>query len=107
MAGLILFAMPLEAGFLLTVLLVAFFVIEGAASILFALEHKRELAGKWAWMLSSGVIDLSLAAVIVYNLPSPTAWAIAGILVGINMAFGGFALIVTATHARNEAAAVA
>jgi uncharacterized membrane protein HdeD (DUF308 family) len=105
--GLILFAMPVEGGALLTVLLVAFFVIEGATSILFALEHKRELSGKWEWMLLSGVIDLSLGGVIVYNLPSPTAWAIGGMLVGINMLFGGIALIVMALHARDQAAVAA
>jgi hypothetical protein len=39
----------------------AFFVIEGILSIMYALEHKRELTGQWGWMLASGIIDLVLA----------------------------------------------
>jgi hypothetical protein len=28
--------------------------------MMFALEHKRELSGRWGWMLASGIIDLHL-----------------------------------------------
>jgi uncharacterized membrane protein HdeD (DUF308 family) len=78
-----------------------FFVVEGIASIMFALEHKRELSGRWGWMLTSGVIDLILASIIVSGLPGIAAWAI-GMLVGINMVFGGVALIAMALHARES-----
>ena len=84
----------------LTILLVVFFIIEGGASIMFALDHKRELSGQWGWMLVSGVIDLVLAAFIFAGLPSTAAWAI-GLLIGINMVFGGSALIAMALHARS------
>jgi uncharacterized membrane protein HdeD (DUF308 family) len=67
---------------------------------MFALEHKRELSGRWGWMLMSGIIDLVLAALVFAGLPSTAAWAI-GLLVGINMVFGGSALIAMAQHARN------
>ncbi len=84
----------------LTLVLIAFFVIEGVASIMFALEHKRELSGRWGWMLASGIVDLLLGAMILAGLPSTAAWAI-GLLVGINMVFGGTALVAMALHARN------
>jgi uncharacterized membrane protein HdeD (DUF308 family) len=51
----------------------------------------------------SGIVDLVLAALIFSHLPSTAAWAI-GLLVGINMIFGGSALIAMALHARNAAA---
>jgi uncharacterized membrane protein HdeD (DUF308 family) len=102
--GLLLLASPLSGAVSLTILLVVFFIIEGGASIMFALDHKRELSGKWGWMLVSGVVDLVLAAFIAAGLPSTAAWAI-GLLVGINMVFGGSALIAMALHARNAAAA--
>jgi uncharacterized membrane protein HdeD (DUF308 family) len=102
--GLLLLASPLSGAISLTILLVVFFIIEGAASIMFALDHKRELSGKWGWMLVSGIVDLVLAAFIFAGLPSTAAWAI-GLLVGINMVFGGSALIAMALHARNAAAA--
>jgi hypothetical protein len=50
-------------------------------------------------MLASGIIDLILAAIIFAGLPGTAAWAI-GLLVGINMVFGGAALIAMALHAR-------
>jgi len=97
-----LLAMPLSGAISLTFLLVAFFIIEGVASIMFSLEHKRELSGRWGWMLTSGVIDLVLGGMILAGLPSTAAWAI-GLLVGINMVFSGAALIAMALHAKNAA----
>jgi uncharacterized membrane protein HdeD (DUF308 family) len=101
-AGGWLLARPLSGAVSLTIVVVVFFIIEGIASIMFALEHKRELSGRWGWMLVSGVIDLILAFVIFTGLPGTAAWAI-GLLVGINMIFGGSALIAMALHARNTA----
>ena len=97
--GLLLLASPLSGAVSLTIVLVAFFIIEGIASIMFALDHKRELSGKWGWMLVSGIVDLVLAAMIFGGLPSTAAWAL-GLLVGVNMLFGGAALIAMALHAR-------
>ena len=101
--GGLLLAAPLRGAFSLTLVLIAFFVIEGVASIMFALEHKRELSGRWGWMLVSGLVDLVLSVLIFAGLPSSAAWAI-GLLVGINMIFGGSALIAMALHARDAAA---
>ena len=81
-------------------ILIVFFTIEGVASIMFALDHKRELSGRWGWMLASGIVDLILAGIILAGLPGTAAWAI-GLLVGINMVFGGSALIAMALHARD------
>jgi uncharacterized membrane protein HdeD (DUF308 family) len=101
--GFILLASPLSGAFSLTLVLIAFFIIEGVVSIMFALDHKRELTGRWGWMLASGFVDLVLAVIIFAGLPGTAAWAI-GLLVGINMIFGGSALIAMALHARNESA---
>ena len=101
--GIMLLARPLTGAFSLTVLLIAFFIIEGVPSIMFAFEHKRELSGPWGKMLVSGVVDLVLALFIFAGLPSMAAWAI-GLLVGINMVFGGAAPIAMALHARSAAA---
>lgn len=100
--GVLLLASPLRGAVSLTIVLVAFFIIEGVASIMFALDHKRELSGRWGWMLASGIVDLILAALIFAGLPSSAAWAI-GLLVGINLIFGGAALMSMALHARKSA----
>ena len=101
--GILLLWWPLTGVVSLTLVLSVFFVIEGVASIMFALDHKRELSGRWGWMLLSGIIDLILASVIFLGLPGTAAWAI-GLLVGINMVFGGWALVAMALHARTPAA---
>ncbi len=87
-AGVALLASPVSGALSLTLILIVFFMIEGIASIMFALEHKRELSGRWGWMLASGVIDLILAGIIF-------------VVVGINLVFGGSALIAMALHARD------
>jgi uncharacterized membrane protein HdeD (DUF308 family) len=100
--GAMLLGSPLVGALSLTLVLIAFFLIEGVVSIMFALDHKRELSGQWGWMLMSGVIDLVLAVMIFAGLPSTASWAV-GLLVGINMIFGGTALIAMALHARKTA----
>lgn len=99
--GAMLLASPVTGALWLTLVLIAFFLIEGAVSIMFALDHKRELSGQWGWMLMSGIIDLVLAMMIFAGLPSTADWAF-GLLVGINMIFGGAALIAMALHARKS-----
>jgi len=102
LVGGMLLARPITGALSLTLVLVAFFIIEGIATIMYALDHKRELSGQWGWMLASGIVDLVLSAMIFAGLPSSAAWAI-GLLVGINMIFGGTALVAMALHARNAA----
>lgn len=99
-AGLVLLFSPAVGAVSLTIVLVAFFFLEGIASIMFALDHRSELPGTWVAMLLSGIVDLVLGGLIFFGLPSSAAWAI-GLLVGINMIFGGFALIAMALQARN------
>ena len=73
--GALLLVQPLQGALSLTLVLIAFFVVEGVASIMFALDHKRELTGQWGWMLFSGLVDLVLAVLILTGLPGSAAWA--------------------------------
>ena len=97
--GVVLIGWPIGGVLSLTLVLITFFLIEGIASIMYALEHRRQLPDRWGWMLASGIVDLVLAALIFIGLPATAAWAI-GLLVGINMVFGGVALIAMAMTAR-------
>ena len=97
--GVMLMGWPVRGAFSLTFLLIVFFIIEGVVSVMFALDHRRELAGAWGWMLASGIVDLILATIILAGLPGTAAWVI-GLLVGINLTFGGVALIAMALQAR-------
>ena len=97
-------AWPILGAVSLTLLLIVFFTIEGVASIMYAIEHKREL---------TGTLDLDvgerhrrscvLAFIVVTGIPGTAAWAL-GLLVGINMLFGGTSMIAMALHARSSEA---
>ena len=50
-------------------------------------------------MLVSGVVDLVLGVILLSGFPGTAAWAI-GLLLGINLVFGGAALISMALAAR-------
>ena len=79
----------------LTYVLIAFFLIDGVLIIVMAFEHRRELTGRWEWMMLGGMMDLILAAIIISGLPGTLAWAL-GLLVGIDLVFGGMSLIAMA-----------
>jgi len=99
-AGAILLAQPVQGALTLTIVVGAYFLAEGVATILYALEHRRELSQRWSWLLVAGIMDLLIAAVIITGLPGSASWAI-GLLVGINLLFGGASLIGMALAARN------
>jgi len=101
-AGALLLGWPLRGMFSLTTVLIAFLILEGVVSILYALEHRRGLSGRWSWMLASGILDLVLGGILLAGLPGSAVWAL-GIIIGINMLFGGWALIVMALAARANA----
>ena len=102
-AGIVLLVWPLSGALSLTVILTVFLFIEGFASIMLALTHRHGFSGRWTLLLVSGIVDLILGAIIFMGLPGTAAWAI-GLLVGINLVFGGSTLISMALHARRPAA---
>jgi uncharacterized membrane protein HdeD (DUF308 family) len=100
-AGIILLAQPVQGTLTLTIVVGAYFLAEGVATIMYALEHRRELSERWSWLLVAGIMDLLIAAVIIVGLPGSALWAV-GLLVGINLLFGGATLIGMALAARQS-----
>jgi uncharacterized membrane protein HdeD (DUF308 family) len=98
-AGAVLLWNPLQGLVTLTLVLTAFFIVDGILIIVLAVTHRRQLSGKWEWMMVNGVVDLILAAIIISGLPGTLAWAL-GLIVGIDMLFGGASLIAMALEAR-------
>jgi len=98
-AGIALIGWPLLGTLSLTAVLIAFLFAEGAVTIMYALEHRTALSGRWGWMLASGIIDAVLGVLLLAGLPGTALWAL-GLLLGINLIFGGWALIFMALHAR-------
>lgn len=100
-AGLILILQPVAGTLTLTLVVSAYFIAEGITTIMYALAHRRELSGRWGWLFVSGLVDLVVAGLIIAGLPGSAAWAI-GLLVGINLVFGGTSLIGMALAARDS-----
>ena len=98
-AGGVLLAQPVHGVYALTLVIGAYFVAEGVATIMYALEHRRELSERWLWLLIAGVFDILISFMIISGLPGSAEWAI-GLLVGINLVFGGASLIGMALAAR-------
>jgi len=101
LAGMLLLARPMQAVLTLTIVLGAYFLAEGVTTIMYALEHRRELSGRWSWLLISGLVDIAISFMVITGLPSTAEWAI-GVLVGINLLFGGASLIGMALAARKS-----
>ncbi len=96
----IMIAMPAEFAIVaFPLLLMSFLVLEGILTILFALDHWRDFSARWGWMLASGIVDLALAAFIVIGLPSTASWSL-GLVLAVNLVFGGGAMIAMALAGR-------
>ena len=99
-AGIILLAQPVQGTLTLTIVVGAYFLAEGVATIMYALEHRRELSERWSWLLVAGIMDIadrrpSSSRDCRDRRSGPSA-----LLVGINLLFGGATLIGMALAAR-------
>lgn len=99
-AGAILIAMPLQGTLTLTFIVGVYFLAEGVATIMYAFQHRGQMSGRWGWMLAAGIADILVAFIIISGWPG-TVWAI-GLLIGINLVFGGTSLIAMALAARKS-----
>jgi uncharacterized membrane protein HdeD (DUF308 family) len=91
---------PVEGVFSLTLVLTAFFIVEGIFQIVASFTSRDAIPGSWGWMLASGLADLVLAAIIIAGWPLSAGWVL-GLLVGINLITSGLALATAAIAGRN------
>jgi len=101
LAGGILLARPIQGVLTLTIVVGAYFLAEGVATIMYALEHRRELSERCSWLLIAGIVDVIISGIIIAGLPGSALWAV-GLLVGINLLFGGASMIGMALAARDS-----
>jgi len=99
-AGVMMLTFPLGGVLTLTLLLAAAFVVGGVFKISMAWQLRT--AGQWGWLMLSGFMAVLLGALIWTEWPSTARWAI-GLLVGIDMIFSGWSLVMLALAARGIA----
>jgi uncharacterized membrane protein HdeD (DUF308 family) len=104
-AGVVLLWHPAQGVVSLTLVLVAFFIVEGLFQIAAALAYRSIFPESWGWMLFSGIIDLILAGLIVAGLPGAAGWAL-GLIAGVNLISSGLAIIIVALTVQRAAGIV-
>src|SRR6478752_10336851 len=90
--GIVLLWHPVEGAVSLTLVLIAFFIVEGAFQIVASLSYRDVFPDSWGWLLGSGIADLILAGLIIKGWPSTANWAL-GLIVGINLITSGAAIV--------------
>ncbi len=95
--GILLLVHPLRGVLTLTMLLGLFFLIEGLFKIVLAVEMRK--IWSWGWLLVSGILALIIGLLIWRQWPSSAAWAI-GLLLGIDLIFGGWSMIILSLAAK-------
>jgi uncharacterized membrane protein HdeD (DUF308 family) len=99
LTGMLLVWDPAAGVLSLTVVLTLFFLTDGAFMITAAIEHRREAAPRWAWMLVGGIVDLVLGGIFLAGMPGTFTWALS-VLVGFDLLVAGGALMAMALSAR-------
>ena len=99
LVGVLLLWHPIEGATSLTLVLVAFFLVEGVFHIALSFSYRNAFPGSWGWMLASGVTDLILVAIIMKSWPTSASWAL-GLVVGANLITSGLAILMVAIAAR-------
>lgn len=90
-AGIILTIHPMINMFLLTIILAAYFILEGINSLNFAI-HNRNLLTYWWLAAVVSLIQFMLAAIILASLPF-SALITVGLLLSIDFIFSGLTLL--------------
>jgi uncharacterized membrane protein HdeD (DUF308 family) len=101
-AGGLVAAFPVAGKLALTLILAVYFACEGILKIIRAVQHRRLLAP--GWLVFDGLLSLALGVLILVRWPSAAVWAI-GLLVGINLLFGGMSMLLIGAVGRPVARA--
>lgn len=95
--GALLLANPFQGAISLTLLLAALFVFGGIFKVITSVQIRTSPA--WGWLLLSGIAAIVLGIIIWAGWPGDAGWVL-GLLVGIDLIFGGFWMIMFANGLR-------
>lgn len=99
-AGLILLANPILGLASLTLLVIAYLLVDGVAELVVSYRMAGQ-AGR-GWVAVSGAISLVLAAALWAGFPADAAWAV-GLLVGVSLFVTGTSMVLVAFAGRSAA----
>ena len=96
-AGLIMIFRPMVGLVTMTLILAAYFLVDGVSEIIAALKMKPDQG--WGWVFFNGIVAVLLGFMVWRQWPVSGAWAI-GLLVGIHILLTGWTMIILGTGAR-------
>lgn len=96
--GAVLLFFPWQGLLALTVVLAAFFLANGVFKIVAAFGN-RDMKG-WGWLLFSGILSIIIGVLVTIGWPASALWAV-GILVGIELLFMGWWMMIAGWAARS------
>lgn len=99
-AGFWLVSNPVFGVTTLTLLVIAYFVVDGVVKVGWAIVGRAESG--WVWLLASGALSLVLAGLLWAGFPATALWAI-GLLFGVNLLATGVVLILVGMATRETA----
>jgi len=95
LCGLALVANPLLASGVLTLVLAAYFVVDG----IFELAAASRVGSGGGWLVFGGIVSILLGVMIWAQFPLSGAWAI-GVLLGIKLLFVGMIMVSSGSELR-------
>ena len=98
--GVVLVSDPLVASGVLTLLLAAYFLVDGGLEIVAAFQVRP--ASGWGWLLAGGILSLLLGLMAWQQFPLSGAWAI-GVLLGFKLLLVGMIMISVGPASRSNA----
>ncbi|WP_458186737.1 HdeD family acid-resistance protein [Haladaptatus sp. NG-WS-4] len=99
-AGLSLVFNPLLGLTTLTLLLVAYLVVDGIVELVMGFVLRPEK--NWAWVVASGFLSLLLGGLLWVGWPATAAWAL-GLLLGVSLLTSGLSMVGLAMGGREAA----
>jgi len=99
-AGIAMVADPVLGAGVLTIVLTAYFLVDGVFEISGAFKVRPESG--WGWLLFGGVVSVLLGFMLWRQFPLSGPWAV-GILIGIKLIMAGMIMITVGSTARSMA----
>jgi uncharacterized membrane protein HdeD (DUF308 family) len=100
LCGIALIANPLFVSGVLSLLLIAYFILDGIFELTAGLRLRPEEG--WGWLLAGGIVSVLLGIMIWAQFPLSGVWAM-GVLLGIKMIFIGLIMVMATSAVRTMA----
>lgn len=95
--GFVMLAFPLSGVLTLGLLMIVYFVGQGILRTALALQHRGESG--WGWLLASALLEIALGVLVASGYPGTAIWML-GVMLGLDLLFSGFGLIMVGSAVR-------